>query len=448
MRPLFSILRWGWNKVRDRFTDRLIHNAEMQSEARKTVVFVESAAAMGGVQFSTLYLAQNLDRAKWQPLVICPEEGDLTRACRDSGVETHVLRQARFWSTSFRLGNARLPNPAAWAWDAWLIRRAGRQLKDFLLQRSPDLVVTKGLSSHFLGGLAARKLRIPSVWHVQDFISERLFGIYRRTFSLAARWLPDQIIVDGGAIAKQLPRSLRPRISIIYNGVDTSVFRPGLDGADVRQELGIPADHLVVGHVGRITPWKGQHYLIEAFALIAKDHPKVSLLLAGSPVFDNDSYQRRLLNLAAQFGLEDRIKFAGYRHDLPKVLAAMDVFAFSSIEKDTSPLALLSAMACGLPIVAFEIAGVRELMANEDQFLLVPVADIAGLSRALEKVLTDEKLRRTLADAARRQATSEFDLRKCTGRIEHVFREALLGARRDRGATLPEVRQATSELHT
>ena len=89
----------------------------MKSEARQTVVFVESAAAMGGVQFSTLYLAQNLDREQWRPIVVCPEEGDLTSACRDSGVETHVLRQPRFWSTSFRLGTARLPNPAAWAWD-------------------------------------------------------------------------------------------------------------------------------------------------------------------------------------------------------------------------------------------------------------------------------------------------------------------------------------------
>ncbi|HEY3037856.1 MAG TPA: glycosyltransferase family 4 protein [Pyrinomonadaceae bacterium] len=419
----------------------------MQSETRKTVVFVESAAAMGGVQFSTLYLVRNLDQAQWQPIVVCPEEGDLSRACRDSGIEVHVLDQPRFWSTSLRLGTARLPNPAAWAWDAWLIRRAARQLRSFLLECSPALVVTKGLSSHFLGGLAARKLRTPCVWHVQDFISERTLGVYRRVFSLAALWLPDQIIVDGASIETQLARSLRPRVSVIHNGVDTNVFRPGLDGADVRQELGIPANHLVLGHVGRITPWKGQHYLIEAFARIANDHPNVSLLLVGSPVFDNDAYQQRLLHLAAQFGLEDRIKFAGYRHDLPKVLAAMDVFAYSSIEKDTSPLALLSAMACGLPIVAFDIAGVRELMASDDQFLLVPVGDVARLSSLLSSVLTHEKLRLTLGAAARKQATSEFDLRKYSARIEHVFREALLGPRSDVNTTLPEVRRTASDLH-
>src|SRR5258707_252065 len=121
----------------------------MQSEAAKTVVFVESAAAMGGVQFSTLYLAQNLDPSRWHPMVLCPEEGDLTRACRDSGIEVHVLPQPSLWSTSVRLGAVRLPNPAAWAWDLVLIAMATRRLREFFSQCSPDVVVTKGLSSHF-----------------------------------------------------------------------------------------------------------------------------------------------------------------------------------------------------------------------------------------------------------------------------------------------------------
>ena len=400
----------------------------MQSEARRTVVFIECAAAMGGVQFSTLYLARNLDQARWKPIVVCPEEGDLTGACRDSAVETRVLDQPRLWSTSVRLGAARLPNPAAWAWDAWVIGKAARPLRNFLAQCSPDLIVTKGLSSHFLGGWAARKLRIPCVWHVQDLISERPLGIYRRAFGRAARWLPQQIIVDGESIARQLPRSLQPRITVIHNGIDTSVFRPGLDGAGVREELGIPKDHLVIGHVGRITPWKGQHYLIEAFARIANDHPNLSLLLAGAPVFDNDSYQRRLLSMASQLNLKERIKFAGYRHDLPNVLAAMNVFAFTSIEKDTSPLALLSAMSCGLPIVAFDIAGVRELLAT-DQCLLTSVGDIEGLANSLKTLITDPALSHGFGVGARQLVMANLSLDLCTRRTEEVFLKLVADAR-------------------
>jgi len=424
-------------------------NDRESSHKPRTVVFVESAGAMGGVQFSTLYLAEHLNRARWRPIVACPEDGDLTLACREAEVEEKVIEQTGLWSTSFRLGSRlRLPNPAAWGWNAYAILSAAKSLRGFLAELRPDLVVTKGLSAHFSGGMAARKLGIPCVWHVQDFVSERSFGIYRRALGWAAAWLPTRLIVDGSSIEEQLPQALRERTTVILNGVDTNVFRPGIDAVAVREGLGISANQLVVGHVGRMTPWKGQHYLIEAFARVAHENPNVTLLLVGSPVFDSDAYQRRLQNMVAQLGLQERVKFAGYRHDMPEVLAAMDVFAFTSIEKDTSPLALLSAMSSGLPIVAFDIAGVRELMGHEDQFLLVPVEDVAALGRALSAVLSDRDLRQRLGVSARRQATAEFTLDKNTTGIEKVFGEALQ-LMRVPGARLAaeEVRQPASHLH-
>jgi len=148
---------------------------------------------------------------------------------------------------------------------------AARRLARVLQQVNADLIVTKGLFSHFYGGLAARQLGIPCVWHVQDFISERFWKVYQRLFGQVARWMPDHIIVDGASISRQLHRTVRNRTSIIHNAVDTNVFRPGLDGRTIRKEVGIPLDAMVIGHVGRMTPWKGQHYLLQAFARIAAD---------------------------------------------------------------------------------------------------------------------------------------------------------------------------------
>lgn len=392
----------------------------------RTVVFVESSAAMGGVQFSTLYLAQRLSRTHWHPLVVCPEEGDLTRACREAGIETRVLGQSKLWSTSVRVGSRlRIPNLFAWARNGWAIVAAARKLKRLLIESRPDLVVTKGLPAHFFGGLAARQLRIPCVWHVQDFISERNFGIYRRLFAQAARWLPKQIIADGHTIRQQLPKSLLPRVTVIHNGIDPDIFRPGVDGAAVRQEFGIPANHLVIGHAGRVTPWKGQHFLIEAFAGLARENPNATLLIVGAPVFDNDLYLRRLHNTVVRLGLDKRVVFAGYRHDLPNVLAAMDVFAFTSLEKDTSPLTLLSAMSCGLPIIAFDIAGVRELIDGDDQIRLVPLADVSELRHALAELASDTKLRQQLGASVRNLVTARFNLGDCTAQIATVLTDAL-----------------------
>jgi len=390
------------------------------SDPRK-VVFVECAAAMGGVQFSTLYLVQHLDPALWKPIVVCPEEGDLTDACRRLGIQAHVLEQPKLRSTSFRIRNdVRLPDPTAWLWDGVAMLIAVRRLARFLAQTKPHLVVTKGLFPHFYGGLAARKLHIPCIWHVQDFISEQFLGLYRRAFGLAARLLPDHIIADGAAISRQLS-PVADRISVILNGVDANVFRPGIDGASVREELGLPAGAIVIGHVGRMTPWKGQHYLLEAFAPIAREVPNAYLVFVGDPVFDTDSYQRKLLSLTAKLGLEERVRFAGYRHDMPEVLAAMDVFAFTSVEKDTSPLTLLSAMAAGLPIVAFDIEGVRELIDEDEQLLLAPSREADALAESLLRLLSDPELRRRLSVSARRQAEGKFSLERHVTSIEKVF---------------------------
>jgi glycosyltransferase involved in cell wall biosynthesis len=390
----------------------------MQSGQHK-VVFIESASAMGGVQFSTLYLAQALDRARWNPIVVCPAEGDLTRACRDARVETQLLKWPRTWSTSVRVGrNTRLPNPFAWLWNVIVMFRAVRRLGALLQQQSPDVLLTKGLQSHFIGGFAARRVRIPCVWHVQDLISDRSFGIYRRIFSLAASRLPQQIIVDGRAIKDQLPESIHSRVSVVHNGVDTTVFCTERDGSAVRCELGIGPDQLVIGHTGRMTPWKGQHYLIDAFAKIAREFPNAVLLLVGSPVFDHDGYESRLRAMAREYQLADRIIFAGYRHDLPNVLAAMDVFAFTSIEKDTTPLALLSAMSSGLPIVAFDIEGVREICGDEQSFPVVPVGDSKALAQSLSSLIGNQALRLRLGENAHRLAEQKFSLERYVSNME------------------------------
>jgi glycosyltransferase involved in cell wall biosynthesis len=390
------------------------------SDPRK-VVFVECAAAMGGVQFSTLYLVQHLDSAHWNPIVVCPEEGDLTEACRRLGIQVQVLEQPKLRSTSFRIRNdVRLPNPWAWLWDGVAMFIAARRLARFLEQTKPHLIVTKGLFSHFYGGLAAHKLSIPCIWHVQDFISERFLGLYRRAFGLAARLLPDHIIADGAAISRQLG-SIEDRVSVILNGVDVNVFRPGIDGASVREELDLPDGAIVIGHVGRMTPWKGQHYLLEAFAPLAREVPNAYLVFVGGPVFDTDSYQNKLLNLTAKLGLAERVRFPGYRHDMPEVLAGMDVFAFTSVEKDTSPLTLLSAMASGLPIVAFDIEGVRELIDEDGQLLLVPPGETNALAESLLRLLSDPELRRRLSVSARRQAERKFSLERHVTSIEEVL---------------------------
>src|ERR1051326_5204926 len=174
-----------------------------RSGGRLTVVFLESAATMGGVQRTTLDHVENIDRSRWKPVVICPEEGELTQACRRNGIDVRILPRPLLFSTSFWISDSKkLPNPLAWAWNVGGLLRGMRSVKKLLAQERPDVVMTKGLASHLYGGLAAKRLGIPCLWHAQDFISERFGGIYVRVFGCLARWLPSHIVVIGPQISR------------------------------------------------------------------------------------------------------------------------------------------------------------------------------------------------------------------------------------------------------
>ncbi len=354
----------------------------------------------------------------------------MTRLCRQIGVHTQVVRSPAIWSTSLRFTNdRRIPNPAALAWNACALALAGLSVQRRLKKLSPQLVVTRGMSAHFYGGLAARLSKLPCVWHLQDYISDRYLGAYRRLFAMLAARIPNRVVADGSPIKRQLPPAVQARTSVVYNGVDTAIFQPGQDGQRIRREFGIPPDALVIGSVSRLTPWKGQHHLVEAFARIAADLPEAILLIVGGRLRDSGAYEKRLRSMAEHSGLGRRVVFAGHRADLPQILAAMDVYVHTATEKDTSPLALISAMACGLPVVAFAIEGVQEILQDGSDALLAPRADTASLATLLLKVCRDPQLRIHLGRGARQKVEGSLSLKRHCDLMMSLFAEVCGAAR-------------------
>ena len=404
----------------------LMESRPQAAGERAKVMFLETASATGGVQHTTLYLVEHLDRARWQPLVVCPEEGDLTRACQAAGVEVRILPRPPLWSPSFWISNRKkLPNPLAWLWDVGAILLAARRVRSLLDQERPDLVVTKGLLCHFYGGLAARRAGIPCIWHVQDFISNRFGGIYRGVFECLSAALASRLIAIGSPILGQFPVGVREKTSVVHNGINLKTFRQRGNGIDFRREFGIGPGELVIGNVARLTPWKGQDLLLDAFAQVVHEVP-ARLLVVGAPLFESAGYEQRLRAKAAELGLSDCVIFTGHRTDIPQVLAAMDIFAYTAVEKDVWPLSLLQAMASALPVVAFDLEGVREPIGSDDNAILVPVSRVALFARALRELAVSADLRRRLGDAARRRAEEAFSVERYVAQMEAAFFETLV----------------------
>lgn len=398
----------------------------MASRAAPLIALVETAAEMGGVEFSTLYLAEALDLSRFRRVVICPTEGPLPTRCRERGIPVLIQPRPRLYATTLQMGRGYLLNPVAWLVNGVNFWRTAFQLAALFKAQGVALVCTKGLYAHFYGGLAAWLSGLPCVWHVQDLVSARARWLYAAVLGGAGRWLAREVIADGTPIAAQLaPYVPRARLQVIHNGVDTTQFAPTVDGTAVRAEWGVAIDEVLVGHVARLTRWKGQDYLVRAFAALAADFPRAKLVLVGTPVFDTDTFANELQQLVQDLGLCDRVIFAGYRWDLPQVLAALDIFAHPSIEKDTSPLAVVSALAAGKPIVVTQVPGVAELFNPGVDGLLAAPADVPTLLAVLRQLLSDAALRHRLGQAARATAEAKLSLPHFARQCEAVFARAL-----------------------
>jgi glycosyltransferase involved in cell wall biosynthesis len=185
--------------------------------------------------------------------------------------------------------------------------------------------------------------------------------------------------------------------------------------------FGVGTEAIVIGTVGNLYPVKGHRVLVQAVARLGSD---VHLAIAG-----RGAEEAGLRSLAAELGIAPRVHLLGYREDTPDLLAASDIYALSSLYEGQS-LALIEAMAAGLPIAATHVGGNPEVLGQADRDgLLVPPSDPAALAAALARLAGDRALRAQLGAAARARARTEFSLTTMVGRYRALYDEVLAGRR-------------------
>jgi glycosyltransferase involved in cell wall biosynthesis len=187
--------------------------------------------------------------------------------------------------------------------------------------------------------------------------------------------------------------------------------------ADMRSELGIPQDALVIGIAATLRSWKGHDYLLQAFAEMANAFPSAHLLIAG-----DGPRREHLRERITASGLEERIHLVGHREDIPDVLVTMDVFALPSYANEGVPQAIMQAMAMELPVVSTTIGAIDEAVEDGVTGYLVEPKNVEQLKKRLINLLASDELRRKMGTAARMRAESHFSLDAMSDAMEKVFR--------------------------
>ena len=355
------------------------------------ILCLHSSADLYGSDRSLLRLVRGL--GDHELTVLLPEDGPLVRELSDAGAVVRlaspcVLRR-RYCTPA---GLVRL----AWRWvvsTACLAREIRRLRSDVVYSNTTVLLGV---------GLAARLAGVPHVQHVRETVAR----------PRAVRWLlslnavcSTRVVCVSEATRRNYVAGfpfLRRRCVVVHNGIDLDCAR-GAGGGKVRSELGLEAGDVMVGTVGRISAVKGFDVFVRAAERLLDGQtggPRLFFVIVGDAYRGQEWRDQALRERIAGSRFASRIRALPFRDDIPDVMAALDIYAHTSVLPDSFPTTVLEAMAAGLPIVATRLGGVVEMIEDGCTGMLVAVGDEAELAGAWGRLAGDAPLRRRLGAGA------------------------------------------------
>ncbi len=370
------------------------------------VLLIDGAPFFGGQTRHVYDLALGLIGRGHEVAVSCNHQ-DFHKLLRASDIPT-VQTSFRHW-----------PNPAAVA----AICRAAKELE-------VDVIHTHGVRGGMTGRVAAKLAGCRRVVHTVHTMPEDMFkkdspvyGAKRsayRTMDRALSRVTDSIITVSDDLYRRMIALGVPenKLTVIHSGADVSRYECALNKSAARKKLDIPDGCRVVGTVARFTRQKNLTDLLRAAKVVASKRPDVVFALVG------DGEETSILKRAAcDLGIAHKIYFTGFRPDVASVMSAFDVFAMSSLWEGHS-LAVIEAMAAGLPVVATDVAGVRETITDGVTGCVVPPKDPDRLAAAIERVLASGD-RGAMGAAGRARARALFGLDRMISQVENTYKSGL-----------------------
>lgn len=372
------------------------------------VLEINVTSALGGGPKAMLDLVGRLDRRAFAPVVVTPDDGPYFAQYRAWGLPVLDLPMRG----GFR--------PSTLAAIVGAVRR-----------HRVRVIHSHGKGAGLYGRLAAALTRTAAV-HTFHGLHHHRHGRVGRAAYLAleralARVTTRFVHVSRSEMQEALALGVSDaaRAVVIPNAVDCGeIDRLGAAAAGARAELGLSGAAAVVGTVARISPQKGIEDLVRAMRLVADHLPGARFVLIGDAPAGDEPLKRRLDELVAALGLDDRLIRPGYRRDAVTIMHAFDVYVSAALWEGL-PITLLEAMACRKPIVATDVGGNNDVVVDGATGFLVPVGQPSALARRVCQLLDDAALRRRLGEAGRARVEEVFSFDRMVADTSALYAQAL-----------------------
>ncbi len=368
------------------------------------VLYISSTDKLGGGESSVFQYIRQLDREKYDPLLLCPALGMLSQFA-----QTHHVPVVFH---SLRLFSKRKP----WQYLAdlfWLVR--------FLKQQNIQLMHGMNFYTAQLAGVASRLTGIPLIVHGQNIFSkeEAKKEIKRNCLQYCQK-----IIVCSEAVAEPLaPLLPKDKLVVLYHSLMTPQFIPKKTYF-LHKELGISKKIKLIGHIGLLEERKCQDVLIHVAKDVLQKHKDVAFLFIGDALFGSTAYKELLQRLVHDLGLEKKVYFLGYRDDISKIMPELYIVALPS---NNEPLAMATLEACSYarPYVGAYTGGTSEILRDKEDCLLVPPKDKEKLADALCYFIEHPKEAKAMGEKARKSIEENCDVKKNSVKLFEIYENVL-----------------------
>ena len=388
--------------------------------AISTILFLHSSDDLYGADKILLQIVTGLDPSLFKPIVILPEDmrhvGLLSAELAAHGVECFHLPLAIVRRRYVRPSGV-LPFLSNVVRSTWAIRRLVRQRDIRLIHGFTLAVLSAPIASLFC--------RVPLIMHAHEILTKpRLLRRLLHTFGV--RWSARLLCVSEATrnnILEDQPLATA-RVLVMHNGIEEPSPRT-LSVDALRLSMGVPLDQLLVGMIGRVSPWKGQEVFLQAASRVSAENKKCHFVAIGG-VFDKEvQHLERLQALHRDLNLAQSVTLLSFMKDAQTMLPAFDLFISPSTSPDPFPTVILEAMYAGVPVIASAHGGPLEMVVDGVTGTLVPPGDPVALAEAIQDLLSDAGLRMKMSAASQVRMREHFTLGPYLERIERTYIEVL-----------------------
>ena len=359
---------------------------------------------IGGGETHVLDLVKQLDKTRFEPIVLSFTDGPMLQRLKEMGIKTKVI----YTEKPFDM-------------------RQWKKVYQWAESEDIDLIHAHGTRANSNSFWAAQKLNVPMIYtvhgwsfHPEQSTANRLMREYGERFLTKKSDITIVVSESNKKDGQKYANLQYAKTKLVNYGIDISKFNPNkISSRNVRREYGIADDKILVGYLVRMTIQKDPFTMVKAAAKVLKQTDKIAFLFVG-----NGDLKVEVLSLAKKLGVYDKIIFDDFRQDIPDVLRAIDIYCLPSLWEGL-PIGLLEAMSMKKAVVATPVDGTKEAITHNKNGFLVPCKDEEKLANAILELANDRKKIKNFGKKAYQTVLERFTLPVMAKEVEAIYENVL-----------------------